>query len=45
MRAAIIILVASSIFTGAALVRGVTYALTHALGIEQPVAAHQLAER
>jgi hypothetical protein len=35
MRIFTVILVSASILTGAALVRGVTYALTHAVGAEK----------
>ena len=33
MRAMMIIMIGSSIFIGAAMVRGISYALTHAMGI------------
>ncbi len=35
MRILAVVLVSASILTGAALVRGVTYALTHAAGVEK----------
>ncbi len=37
MRMLVIILIGSSVLVGAALARGVTYALTHAIGLSEDV--------
>ena len=45
MRAMVIILVMSAILIGAALVRGVTYAFTHAVGVDHGEVLRQVVER